>query len=189
MKRGVAIAALVAAGLAVASCATPTPYQPATGTGQYRTGYWDERIDTDHFRVTFAGNSLTSRETVERYLLYRSAELAVQNGYDYFILVDRDTETKTNTYTDRGFGDGPFGYWHPYWRWYAPRWGWRSYDPFFDDPFWRGSDWDVRTVQRFEASANIAVGKGAKPGDNLRAFDAHEVLTRLGPNIAMPAAH
>jgi len=65
----IALAALALASASVlASCATPTPYQPASGSGAFRTGYWDEQIESDRFRVTFAGNSLTSRETVERFL-------------------------------------------------------------------------------------------------------------------------
>jgi hypothetical protein len=191
LKRSTTIVAVVAAGLVVASCVTATPYQPATGSGSYRNGYSDEQIDSDHFRVSFSGNSLTSRETVERYLLYRAAELTVQRGFDYFVLVNRDTETKTNTYTESRFGGagyGPWGYWHPYWRWYRPRFGWRSWSPFYDDPFW-DNDFDVRTVQRFEASAEVAAGKGPKPADNVRAFNAHEVIDRLGPTIVLPKAH
>lgn len=184
-KRSAAVAGLSIA-LALGGCMTATPYQPATGSGASRTGYWDEQIDSNRFRVSFAGNSLTSRETVERYLLYRAAELTVQSGFDHFILVDKDTDTRTDTYTTRNnFGPGPFGGWAPYWRWYRPRFGWRSYDPFFDDTFW-GDDFDVHTVQQFNATAEIVVGKGPRPNGNLRAFDAHEVLNRLGPNIQMP---
>ena len=47
---------------------------------------------------------------------------------------------------------------------------------------------DIRTVQRFDATAEIVVGKGARPNDNVRAFDAHEVLRRLGPSIVTPPA-
>jgi hypothetical protein len=180
---------VLAGGIAVASCTTATPYQPAVGIGQNRTGYWDEQVESDRFRVSFAGNSLTARETVERYLLYRAAELTLQNGFDHFVLVTRDTETRTETYVDRGprssFGGGPWGYWRPYWRWYRPRYGWRSWDPFFDDDPW-GRDMDVRTINRYEAMAEIVVGKGPKPGGNVRAFDAREVVDRLGPSIVLP---
>jgi len=187
--RVVALALALASPLALASCETPTPYQPAATAGSYHMGYSDQRIDDDHFRVSFAGNSLTSRETVERYLLYRAAELTVQNGFDYFVLINRDTETKTSTYLEPGFAPSPWGYWRPYWRWYRPRFGWRSYDPFFDDPFWRDRDFDIRTVQRYEAMAEIKVGHGAKPANEVRAFDAHEVLNRLGPSIQLPKAN
>lgn len=177
----------MAAALALGGCMTATPYQPATGTGQYRTGYSDEQIEENRFRVSFAGNTLTSRETVERYLLYRAAELTVQRGYDYFILTDRDTERRSETYRTPGaYGPGPWGGWSPYWRFYRPRWGWRSYDPFFDDPFWNDRGWDYRTVNRYEAVAEIVMGRGPKPTDNLRAFDAREVLARLGPQIQQP---
>ncbi|WP_404339639.1 CC0125/CC1285 family lipoprotein [Sphingomonas sp. MMS12-HWE2-04] len=167
---------------------TATPYQPATGSGSYRTGYWDEQIESNRFRVTFAGNSITSRETVERYLLYRAAELTVQNGGDYFVLSDRDTEKHSETYRTPGaYGPGPWGGWSPYWRFYRPRWGgWRSYDPFWDDPFWMDRGWDYRQVDRYEAMAEIVTGRGPKPADNVRAFDAREVLNRLGPSIQAP---
>jgi hypothetical protein len=183
-SRVAALALALASASVLASCATPTPYQPASGSGSYRTGYWDEQIESDRFRVTFAGNSLTSRETVERYLLYRSAQLTVERGYDYFTLSDRDTEKKTRTYIDRPFNSGPWGYWGPSWRYYSPRWGWRGWSPFYGDPFW-DRDIDVRTVDRYEASAEIVVGRGRKP-DNVRAFSAREVLDNLGPSIAQP---
>lgn len=179
------LVAAVVSSLALASCATPTPYQPATGSGSYRTGYSDEQIEADRFRVSFAGNSLTSRETVERYLLYRAAELTVQRGFDHFVLVDRDTEKRTSTYVNRSFSPGPWGYWSPYWRWYRPRLGWRSWSPFYDDPFW-DRDIDVRTVERYEAMAEIVAGKGPKPATNVRAFDAREVINRVGPTVRMP---
>ena len=175
--RAAALAIALASASVLASCATPTPYQPATGSGMYRTGYWDEQIENDRFRVTFAGNSLTSRETVERYLLYRAAQLTVEQGYDYFTLADRDTEKKSRTYIDRPFSAGPWGY-------YRPRWGWRAWSPWYGDPFW-DRDIDVRTVDRYEASAEIVVGRGRKP-DNVRAFNAREVIRNLGPSVTMP---
>lgn len=187
-----ALIAVLAGSIAVASCATPTPYQPAVGVGQNRTGYWDEQVESNRFRVSFAGNSLTARETVERYLLYRAAELTLQQGFDHFILVTRDTETRTETYVDRSYGPssrwggGGFGGWRPYWRWYRPRYGWRSWDPFFDDPFGWDRDFDVRTINRYEAMAEIVAGKGPKPGDNVRAFDAREVVARIGPSLQLP---
>ena len=63
-------------------------------------GFSDVRLETDRFRVTFAGNSLTSRETVERYLLYRAAELTVAQGADWFSVVERQTDRKARTYVD-----------------------------------------------------------------------------------------
>ena len=186
-RRVLALAAMLASSAALTGCMTATPYQPASASSS-RTGYWDEQIESNRFRVSFAGNTLTARDTVERYLLYRAAELTVQNGFDHFILVDRNTETQTQTYrTPSAYGPGPWGYWSPRWRFYRPRFGgWRSWDPFYDDPFWNDRSWDYRTVNQYEASAEIVVGRGAKPADNLRAFNAREVLDRLGPSIQLP---
>ena len=61
-------AAIAALGCGLAGCETATPYQPATGGQAGAYGYSDYRVDADHFRVSFSGNSLTSRETVEKYL-------------------------------------------------------------------------------------------------------------------------
>ncbi|MDF2389179.1 hypothetical protein JMG10_47655 [Nostoc ellipsosporum NOK] len=187
--RFAALALILAGSISLSACMTATPYQPATGNGTaVRNGYSDTQIESNRFRISFSGNSLTSRETVERYLLYRAAELTLQQGFDHFILSDRDTEKKTDIVREPGaWGPGPWGYWSPSWRFYrGPRWGWRSWDPFFDDPFWRDRDWDYRTVTQYEAMAEVVMGKGPKPSDNLRAFDAHEVVSRLGPSIQMP---
>jgi hypothetical protein len=41
--------------------------------------------------------------------------------------------------------------------------GWRAWDPWYGDPFWADRI-DVRTVERFEASAEIIVGRGRQAG-------------------------
>jgi hypothetical protein len=174
--------------LAVAACATPTPYQPLGARGTGASGGFSERqLEQNRFLVNFAGNELTSRERVETYLLYRAAELTTQQGYDWFVTDDRMTNRDTRTYVDRPFGafGGWGGYWGPRWRYFGRGFGWRSWDPWLGDPFW-GDTMDVRTVERFEASAEIVMGRGPKPTDNTRAFDARDVLARLGPTIELP---
>jgi hypothetical protein len=185
-----AVAALLSAGLA--ACATPTPYQPnVRGGGLSATtgGYSEVRVEPTRYRVTFQGNSLTSRETVEGYLLFRAAELTVQNGYDWFTVVDRDTDKKTRTYVEpdplyRPWYGG-YGYWRPYWRYYGGPYGWRTWDPFWGDPFW-ASRVDVRTIERFEATAEIVMAKGPKPQGDPSAFDAHAVIENLRSRVQYP---
>ncbi len=184
-SRTVAVALALASASVLASCAMPTPYQPAMGTGEYRTGYWDEQIEANRFRVTFSGNSLTSRETVERYLLYRAAQLTLERGFDHFILAERDTEKRSRTYIDEPLRAGRWGYWGPSWRYYSPRWGWRGWSPWYGDPFW-DREVDVRVVDRYEAIAEIITGRGPKPA-NVRAFSAREVVDNLGPLVTRPA--
>lgn len=183
------LAALAATTL-LGGCVTESTYAPATGRGFERSGYSDRQIEENRFQVSFSGNSFTSRDTVEKYLLFRAAELTVQRGGDYFIFTDRDVDRRSRTYTTPGvggpgYGYGFGGYWGPSWRYRGRGFGWRSYDPFFGDPFFdRGVD--VETIDKYEANAEIIVGKGPKPHDNVRAFDAHEVIRNLGPTIVTP---
>jgi hypothetical protein len=179
--RGALVSLLV---LAAAACTTSTPYQPLSGHSQDAGGYSDHQIEPNRFRVSFRGNSMTSRETVETYLLYRAAQLTAEHGYDWFITAERNTERRSNTYVDRPPGPGPYGYWGPTWRYRARGFGWRGWDPLWGDPFW-DSRVDVRTVDRYEATAEITTGRGAKPPDP-RAFAARAVLATLGPSIKRP---
>ena len=182
-RSGLSGAALALA-LTLAGCETATPYQPLPHPGSRAGGYSDQQIEPNRFRVTFSGNSMTSRSTVENYLLYRAAQLTVERGFDWFEMADRSTEKHSNTYvTQQPFGPGPWGYWGPLWRYRGP-FGWRSWDPFWGDPFW-DRDIDVHTINRYEAMAEIVTGRGHKP-DRPRAFDARAVLANLGPTIQPP---
>jgi hypothetical protein len=194
MKRQVLTAAVIAAlGCGLAACETATPYQ-AAAPGGARTaggyGFSDYRIDDVHWRVTFAGNSMTSRETVEKYLLYRAAELTRQQGFDWFQTTDRHTERSTSYIGDAdpfyhsGFWASYGWGWAPSWR-YGGAWGWRSWDPWFGGPFWTNSI-DIREVDRYEASAEIMMGKGQPPAGQ-RAFNAEQVLANVGPSVVRPS--
>lgn len=74
--------------------AETTPYQPSAVT-RAQHGYAETQIDAARFRVRFAGNGDTSRETVETYLLFRAAELTLARGYDYFVVADHSVEEST----------------------------------------------------------------------------------------------
>ncbi len=168
------------AALALSACATATPYQPAGYDGS-RGGYAEQRIDSNRYRVTFAGNSVTAREQVEMYLLYRAAELTVQEGYDWFATDNRATDRDSRYVTT---GD-PWDRWGPSWRYYRGGY-WSPWSPWgrWGDPFY--NDVDVREVSRYEASAEIIMGRGAKPENDIEAFNAREVMANLGPRISRP---
>jgi hypothetical protein len=185
-----AAVALALAG-ALVGCATPTAYQPRTPGHAYSDGYSEIRVEPNRWRVTFAGNSLTSRERVETYLLFRSAELTTQQGYDWFSIVDRNTQNNGYTYIQ---SYGPYWGWAPSWRFHRHGFGGRGFrgrgfDPFWGDPFWGDPFWAdsyVRTVDRYEATAEITTGHGPKPARDPRAFDAHQVIAFLQPRIQYP---
>jgi len=175
------IAFVAACAATLAACVTATPYGPATGKNPY--GFSEQRIEQDRYRIVFRGNSSTTRETVETFLLFRAAELTVESGFDHFIVTEQDTEA-SRRYTRSGspafFGRYAYGY-RPYccaFPYYAYGFGWGG-DPFYDD---------VREITRYSAIAFIAMGKGPKPGDNPQAFDARDVLQSLGPTVAATQA-
>lgn len=191
--RKLVIAGLLAITAGLAGCTTATPYQPDIRGSQVSGGFSETRVTNDRFRVQFRGNTLTNRDTVERYLLYRAAELTLAQGYDWFEIDDRRTDKTERTYVDSmgprmgmGWGGGwGYGMWQPSWRYYGAGFGWRTWDPYWGDPFF-ANRMDVRTVQQFEAGAEIILHKGPTPEGAARAFDARQVRQNLEPTIVRP---
>jgi hypothetical protein len=186
MKRPL-MAAMAAAALVLglSACETATPYQALNPNAAYAGGYRDTRLDSNHWRVTFAGNSMTSRDTVERYLLYRAAELTTTQGFDWFEETQQATDRKTDVYVDPYYSSWSYGYgWRPAWRFRRAYGGWATWGP-----GWAYDPWGptyVSTFNRYEASAEIMMGRGPKP--DARALDAREVMMNLGPSITRPKA-
>ncbi len=151
--------------LMLAGCGGPTLYQPADPD----FGYREQQIEQDRYRVTFAGNSLTDRDTVENYLLYRAAELTLEHGFDYFVVFDRDLEAKTRyVYSFSAFP----GYGH-----------YRLYG--FRRHFGYGvpADGQAWPRTRYEAVANIVLFPGKPAVEDVKAFSASEVLRYLDSQV------
>lgn len=74
----------------------------ATGYQEYswwnQQGYQETQLAEDMFRVTFKGNAATDRERAEDLTLLRSADLALQNGYNYFVVIDASAYDDVSTY-------------------------------------------------------------------------------------------
>ncbi len=168
-----AISLLVAAGLLV-GCMTPTPYAPRA-EGQ-KTGYTDRALTQTRYRVTFTGNSVTPRETVESFLLLRAAEVTRAAGYASFMFDTRNT--KANHSYD-AIPAGPPG---PYWgggfrRGWGGWGGWGfAYDPAVD----------VVVHINYEAYAEIVLLTPDQAAKEPRAINAADVITHLGPDAAPP---
>jgi hypothetical protein len=137
----------------------PTPYQPEMAG----FGYSEQKLESDHYRVSFTGNSDTPREAVENGLLFRAAQITVDSGHDWFIVAGHDIDKNTGYIglADPGYGYGAYGY--P--GWYAG-----------------GGVIEETPYNQYTATATIAVGTGAKP-QNPNAYDAHDVLQTLQPVI------
>lgn len=155
-------------------CATATPYQPQSGSDTY--GYQDLKIDDNKYRIVFKGNSITSRETVETYLLYRSAELTVQTGFDYFVVREQQVDIKSDY-----FANGPmYGMYGGV--------GSRRYPYYAMGYSWAGPS-SVSSQDQYRAIAYITLFKGKIPDNKDDAYNAREVLKNLEPNIVRPKGH
>jgi hypothetical protein len=171
--------ALSTAVLALAGCASPTAYQPAADNGANggANGYADQRLAENRYRVTFQGNSATKRETVENYLLLRSAEVTKAAGFAWFAFDDRDTKAKTTYHTE--FGEPGFG---PGFGWYRHSW---RHNPW--DPFW-GDQAEAVPSTRYQAYAEIIMLTPEQAKSDPHALQASDVIARLGPG-AVTAPH
>lgn len=149
--------------LLLGACAA-TPYQPLT-KGQ---GYSEQKLEADRYRVAFAGNGQTPLDTVQNYLMYRAAELTLENGRDYFVLVGTSTQGEQGRSPGVGVSVGGF------------RFGGSG-----------GLRIGIGTStggdrQAYRAQADILLRAGAKPADDPQAFDARELKANLEAQISRP---
>lgn len=156
----------------LAGCATEPPYFGPAGP-DHPTGYTDQQIDQNRFRVSYQGNAQTPRVTVENFLLLRAAQVALQAGYPYFEFDTRDTKTKTTYFSS-------FTGW-PGWRGYG-RYGWYGWGggPPFDD------EGTTVPITRYEAYAEIVLLTDVQAHADPHALDAKSVVSHLGPLAAPP---
>jgi hypothetical protein len=171
------------AAISLSACVTATPYQPlATGTAQ-SGGYSETKVEQDRWRITFTGNSLTSRDVVENYLLHRAAELTLAQGKDWFMMADRGLAKSVQ----KIILPEPIIMSH---MWRPPVVvsrgivvGWAN--PLMDDIAWRMRT-EEQTVEKYEAYSEIVLGTGPKPVNDPKAFDAKQVIENLGPKVIRP---
>ncbi len=174
MRLALRLSAVAAVAFVLAACETPATYHPRDSRSD--TGYTDEQLASNRYRVTFTGNSATRRDTVENYLLLRSAEVTLKAGYHWFVFDTRDTEAKTVYQSD-------FVGW-PGWRGYG--WYWHSW------PYggW-GADADLtsRPITKYEAYAEIVLLTDDQAKSEPRAIRAQDVLDHIGPSAYPPPSH
>jgi hypothetical protein len=162
--------------IVLAGCMTPAAYAPRR-PGEI-VGYTDRELAPGRWRVTFTGNSVTPRDTVEDYLLLRAAEVTLAQGGTHFIFDTRDTRSNTRLFADTiGPGGGFYGgFWGGYWG-FRPRWG---YDPF-------GPPLMISSTTRYEAYAEIVILRPGQEANERRAVDARAVLANMRPPPPPPA--
>lgn len=170
MKSAIKTATMLLAAVLLAACATATPYRQALSQDDY--GYQAQKLEQDRYRIRFSGNSQTDRQTVENYLLYRAAELTLEQGKDYFIVADGSTEKnveqRSTVVGSPAFSFG-FGHSHGY-----------------HQGFGLGVNIINSSYRDYQAYGNIVLKSGTKPTDNIYAYNARDVIENLGGFIQRP---
>jgi len=80
--------------MALAGCATK--YQSGSEWGG---GFTEVQLDRNMFKVSVNGNGSTSSERAQELALLRSADLTLQLGFSYFVIVDGSSREEVQTYT------------------------------------------------------------------------------------------
>lgn len=175
MVRTVALWMTLLAGMVACLGACATGYHAMNVTG----GYDDARMDSNTFRVEFRGNAYSSRSRVEIFLLYRCAEITVQNGFDYFIFLTGGTDAKQSSFTTPGRYTGS-----------ASGTGTTIGNTTYVQATATGTYVPGQTFNftKYGAVAIVKAFRGEKP-DHPGAFVAREVMSYLGPKVgAKPGA-
>jgi len=156
--------------LSAAACATGPAYHPAGPGGT--SGFSETKLDGTHYRVAFQGDTHTPRHKVEDYLLRRSAELTIQEGFSYFHIDEKSLDADRTIVTS--IRPAFYGGLHRY----------HNHDRFEFPYYAYGFDWSyphdsrVREYEKFSAVAYITLSNAKSFGD-VRIFKASEIMTNI----------
>ena len=172
-------AAAAAAILMLSGCAAAIATRPAyrPQASDHDTGYADEQITATRYRVSFSGDTDTTRAQVEDYLLRRAAEITVRAGYDYFVLDNRSTESDTNFYRTTDSWDPMNGLAFGLGRRYPGRS--EHFAKGSIPAFW--SEKEAVPITHYTARSEIVMLTPDQVGTHLGALAAREILRNLAP--------
>lgn len=152
-----------------------TVYAPAGNfAGFDYGGYSDTRVNGNTAIVRFSANYRTPMGRVTGYMLYRCAQVTVNNGFDYFVVtsttnsplnIDIDTETSYNHYQT-----------------YPPK----MYNSYYQSTRIAGFDVSptlaADDTSKIKGSAAVIKMFNGKPWGVPNAFSARDVLSHYGPS-------
>jgi hypothetical protein len=78
--------------LVLSSCASHSMYKEAKGSGY---GYTEEKLNQTHYLVQYK-TAETDQQRAKDFALLRAAELTSEQGYDWFIVTQRETNQDNN---------------------------------------------------------------------------------------------
>lgn len=165
-----------AAPLIFAACAATPDYRAATG--QDGQGYTNAQIESNRWTVSYQGEPNQSAADVRQYALYRAGELTLEQGGDWFTVIDKSSdETKEET---RDWQPGGFESDTEYVRKCGILGCSTRAEPVTR---YRSSEIQRETVYTFAHTLEIIVGRGEKPAGDPSAYDARDVLANLEGSV------
>lgn len=100
--RTVIFAFALAAATALGGCASSPDYVAADRPGDY--GHHSRKLSGNRYRVNFTGHRRTGYEDTRDYALLRAAELTLAEGYEWFVIADRESESIRTREPEARFG-------------------------------------------------------------------------------------
>ena len=150
--------------------------------------YSETKLNATSYRLTVKGHAFTSRDAVERYLLYRAAELTQERHFQWFTLAEsrRKGDTAPLLKPDPAGLRYSFrlGSWRPAWRYkLTGSSAWNRWSPFSNAAFFVG---DPKSITDFEVSADIVMHTGMMDDSNPLAFEPGAVSDFLVNQVSPP---
>jgi hypothetical protein len=160
--------ALAFSAVLLSACATAAPTVYGPQTAPRAAGYSEYRLEAGRYRVTFQGNPGAPVNQVSDYALLRAAELALRDGYDWFRVADRVTQSTGERAggSSLSIGGGSGGY------------GRRS-----SVGVGLGTSFNLGPGPAVSSSMEVVFGKGAKPRDG-DVYDARDIVRTVGQGRA-----
>jgi hypothetical protein len=153
--------------MALLSACGPSKYTALSDTWNKAYGYEDTPLDETTYQVTYHGDASLNAATVDRYALFRCAELTVEKGYDYFVVMDGTAQTGSisvpgshQTHIEHDI-DPQSGKFVPV----------------------AVTTTNMTSFQTVLKSKTIRLFKGSRPGDNPNAYDARSMVKVMGTTI------
>jgi hypothetical protein len=161
--------------LLLSSCG-PSKYMSKTDNMWGMYGYSEQPLDSTTYQVIYSGDYTQPPDLVDRYALYRSAELTVAKGYSYFVVLDKQADASTYTSTMPGATTSNTSIQH-------------VVDPQTGQMIPVGVTTTSTNYMTTSGTAHTAIKtirmfKGQRPEDNAMAYDAKSMVAVMGPTIS-----
>ncbi|MFT4764080.1 MAG: hypothetical protein ACI9OH_001173 [Oleispira sp.] len=148
------------------ACASYSPYHPASNRGY---GYSETQLSDTQYRIDFKAREIERGKAVN-YAMLRAAELTLEKGFDWFEVVDRQSDKKQPRMSS-GIGFGIAQH---------QSMGARS-------SFGMGFEFGDRDRSEADVLLEIIMGKGVRP-DVKQVYSANTLAKNLRKALAMPAS-